>query len=95
MTTIDQIITRIIKEQELIIGPIAWREASKVSGLHIVDQKKGEVYVENQETAPVVVDNLVSQYEHLFGRASREVCKEAASKLIGDLDPNQIPSSLR
>ncbi len=35
MISFNQIPIRIIKEQELIIGPIAWDEAGKVSGLTI------------------------------------------------------------
>ena len=34
-----QIASRIIKEQELIIGPLAWIEAQKVSDIKIIDQK--------------------------------------------------------
>ena len=37
MTIFDQISVRIIKEQSLIIGPLAWDEARKVSGLSVVD----------------------------------------------------------
>jgi len=40
MTIFDQISVRIIKEQELIIGPLAWEEAKKVPGLKVVDHKK-------------------------------------------------------
>lgn len=94
MSTLDQIATRIIKEQELIVGPIAWQEAEKVHGIHVVDQKSGAVSIENGD-ARTVVDNLIGQYEHLFGRASREVCKEAVARLVADLSPAEVPSSLR
>ncbi len=33
MTTLTQIASKIIKEQELIVGPIAWIQAGKVSGI--------------------------------------------------------------
>ncbi len=94
MTVFDQIAIRIIKEQELIIGPVAWAEAGKVSGLHVINQKEGVLSIENGD-ARSVVDHLVAQYEHLFGRASHEVCKEAAASLIADLSPAEIPSSLQ
>ncbi len=94
MDIFNQIATKIIKEQELIIGPIAWSEAGKVKGLHIVDQKTGTVTIENGDSK-IVVDNLVGQYEHLFGRASREVCKEATASLVADLSPAEVPSSLK
>ena len=92
MNIYDQISIKIIKEQELIIGPVAWYEAQKVSGL-IVENSHTEVRIEGDGS--VVIDRLVSQYEYLYGRASREVCKEAAASLIASLSPAEIPSSLR
>lgn len=94
MSTLDLIATKIIKEQELIIGPMAWQQAGKVSGLHVLDQKTGSVSIESNN-APVVVDNLVATYAHLFGQASIEVCKEAAGSLLAELSPSEVPASLR
>jgi hypothetical protein len=92
MTPFDQIATRIVKEQELIIGPIAWQEAEKVAGLHVAPAHAG-ISIDGNNGA--VIDSLVAQYEHLFGRASREVCKDAARSLLADLQPAQVPVSLR
>ncbi len=92
MSILDQIANKIIKEQELIIGPVAWYEAKKVQGLNITGQN-GEVRIDSDNTS--VIDSLVKQYEHLFGRASREVCREAAAPLLATLGPDQIPASLR
>ena len=94
MSKLDQIATRIIREQELIIGPIAWEEAGTVKGIHVLDKSKGEVSVANGDNR-IVIDNLVHQYEHIFGRASREVCREAVASLVADLAPSEVPSSLR
>ncbi|MBI4225104.1 MAG: hypothetical protein HY617_02120 [Candidatus Sungbacteria bacterium] len=41
------------------------------------------------------IDALVAQYERLFGRASIEVCKEAAAAIVADLKPEDVPVSLR
>jgi hypothetical protein len=92
MTIFDQISTRIIKEQELIIGPLAWSEAGKVDGL-IVDAKARSVSftAESKE----VIDRLVTRYEFLFGRASHEVCREAVQDLLAELPADQVPSSLK
>ena len=95
MTIFQQITIRIIKEQELIIGPVAWSEAGKVAGLHIVDQKKYEVNLENSGKEKGIIDQLVARYERLFGRASHEVCREAVSGIIVDLKPEEVPASLR
>lgn len=95
MTVQDRIASKIIKEQELIIGPLAWVEASSVHGLTIIDKKSGEVVIANEADRLRTVDELVSKYVDLFGRASREVCKEAVAGIIADLPPEEIPSSLR
>lgn len=92
MATLDKIVAKIIKEQELVIGPLAWSEAGKVAGLRI-DSQKGEVTIQNGD-AKAAVDRLVAQYERLFGRASHEVCKEAAAGLIANLPRNEVPESL-
>ena len=93
MAIFNQISVRIIKEQELIIGPLAWEEAKKVPGLQVVDQQKGEVAF--GADAKDVLDKLVAQYGRLFGRASIEVCKEAVQDLIADLPKEQVPASLQ
>ncbi len=93
MTIFDQIAIKIIKDQELVIGPLAWEEASKVSGLVISSSQKGEVSFNGDQKE--ILNNLVSQYERLFGRASREVCRDAAGPLIADLPKEEIPASLQ
>lgn len=94
MSIFQQIAIKIIKEQELIIGPLAWHEAQKVSGIKIINQVKGEIdFVGNNPSQ--VLDSLVNQYERIFGKTSREVCKEAAASLIADLSPNEVPLSLQ
>lgn len=92
MDTLQKIPIRIIKEQELVIGPIAWDEAKKVSGL-VVDYAAETVsFVGDGKEA---IDKLVAQYERLFGRASHEVCREAVQDLIKELKAEEIPSSLK
>ena len=93
MSTLDTIAAKIIKEQELVIGPLAWSEAGKGQGLHI-DQRKGEVSISNGDPK-AAVDRLVAQYERLFGRASHEVCREAVASLIAQMSAAEVPSSLR
>ncbi len=95
MTTLDQIAGKIIKEQELIIGPLAWDEASHVKGLNVVDKKTGNVALEPGVGTQNVINDLVHKYEVLFGKAALEVCKAAAASLIADLQPSEVPSSLK
>jgi hypothetical protein len=93
MSILTQISVRIIKEQELIIGPVAWEEAKKVPGLQIIDQSKGEISFGGD--GKEIVNKLVDQYAKLFGRASNEVCKEAVGDLIAELSPEEVPSNLK
>lgn len=89
-----QIVLRIIKEQESVIGPLAWDEARKVAGIEVIDQKRGEINLQEGDQG-TIVNKLVAQYERLFGKASHEVCKEAVQDLIAEMSPDQVPSSLR
>ena len=96
-TTLDifgQITFKIIKEQELIIGPLAWIEAGKVEGLEVINSSKGEIVFKSSDKKEVI-NRLVNQYNRLFGRASHEVCKGAVATMLADLPPSEVPSSLR
>lgn len=89
----NQISVRIIKEQELIIGPVAWEEAKKVAGFKIVDQDKGEVSFDGNPQE--ILNKLVAQYSRLFGQVSKEVCKQAVQDLIAELPQADVPDSLQ
>lgn len=92
MDTIAQIPIRIIKEQELVIGPLAWDEAKKVNGL-VIDQMKDSASFTGD--AKDTINRLVAQYERIFGRASHVVCYDAVSDLIAKMPPEDVPSSLK
>ncbi len=92
MNIFEQISVRIIKEQELIIGPVAWDEAKKVEGL-TVDRGQGTVSVTGD--AKAMLNKLVERYAMLFGKASNEVCKEAVQDLVAELPEGDVPSSLK
>jgi hypothetical protein len=92
MNTFEHIAEKIILEQALIIGPVAWGEAKKVAGL---TTDGSSVTGLDASHASQIIDDLVARFERLFGRASREVCKEACASLLADLPANEVPSSLR
>ena len=75
----EQLAESIIQEQAVVVGPLAWEQAGKVSGLRI-DITKHEVNIEGN--AKEVLEKLVAQYEELFGAASREVCRDAVRPLL-------------
>lgn len=93
MASLNDVVVRIIKEQQLVIGPLAWTEASKVQGLRVSEKDAYVEFLEHEQG--LVVDRLVAQYERLFGRASHEVCREAAAPLLSGLAQAEIPASLR
>jgi hypothetical protein len=92
MDTILQIPILIIKEQELVIGPLAWDEASKVSGLTINQSHNSvSLFGDNKD----IINRLVAQYERIFGKASHEVCREAVHDIIDQMPEAEVPSSLK
>lgn len=93
LAVFTQISLRIIKEQELVIGPVAWQEAKKVVGFNISDSNNEQVTFEGDPKE--VLNRLVEQYSRLFGQVSREVCKDAVQDLLAELPANDIPSNLR
>ncbi|MEO6077703.1 MAG: hypothetical protein ABIP54_02865 [Candidatus Andersenbacteria bacterium] len=92
MNQLAQLADHIIKDQELIIGQIAWEEAEKVNGLRI-NIKSHEVDIEGD--ARDVLERLVAQYEKLFGLASREVCRDAVRSLLTQMPQDEVPAVLR
>ena len=87
----SQIATKIIAQQETIIGPVAIEQAKVVKGLN-VNWADHKVSITGQ--APSVIDRLVTQYKQLFGKMSVDVCKDASSGLISKLPFNERPKSL-
>lgn len=92
MDLFSQMVEKIIKEQEGIIGPIALEQARKVSGLR-VDMQKHEVVFSGNKTE--VLEELVEKYKELFGQASVEVCKDAVRSIITKLPSSEVPALLR
>ncbi|MDO8499771.1 MAG: hypothetical protein Q7S66_03875 [bacterium] len=90
MDIFEQITQHIVKEQELIIGPLAREEATRVAGLTIASD--GSVAMVGDKKT--MVDQLVARYERLFGRASVQVCHDAAAPLLSSLKTGETPSSL-
>ncbi len=91
MDIFAQIAEKIIEEQEEIIGPVALEQARKVQGLTL-EWDKHEVRVEGNQKE--ILGKLVEQYEYLFGRASVEVCKDAARGMIPKVPKDQVPAIL-
>jgi acetolactate synthase regulatory subunit len=87
------LVTAIITEQEFVIGPIAWDQAKKVSGIVV----SGKKHIEIESDPHAVINELVKQYEKLFGKASVRICHMAADRIARKfmVDKSDIPESLR
>jgi len=94
MNIFNKISLRIIKEQESIIGPLAWYEAKKVNGFSVLNENKGEVSFQDGDPK-IIIDKLVNQYEKIFGKASHEVCRDAVRDIVVGMSPEEVPSSLK
>ncbi|PIZ61493.1 hypothetical protein COY17_04345 [Candidatus Saccharibacteria bacterium CG_4_10_14_0_2_um_filter_52_9] len=87
-----QIVEKIIKAQEVIIGPVAVEQALRVPHLKI-DWPKHHVSIDGDQAA--AVNSLVAVYSELFGQISKEVSKEAAASLVRQLPVGKLPEALR
>jgi hypothetical protein len=92
MDVFSQIATKIIEQQELIIGPVAVQQAEHVEGLS-VDWAKHEVQISGDKST--TIDQLVKQFEDLFGKVAVEASKEATSQLVPQIPEDKVPKSLR
>ncbi len=86
----EQIVQNIIKEQEKVIGPLALDQAKKVHGIS-VDTGNQSVTIEGDKRE--AVEELVKQYEHLFGKIAIEVCKEALKNM--NVQKEELPGILQ
>jgi hypothetical protein len=85
-------VVKIIKSQEVIIGPVAIEQAKRVPHLKVNWQEE-EITIEGDEAG--TVNALVEVYKELFGQISVEVSKEAASPLLGKLPTDKLPQALK
>jgi hypothetical protein len=86
-----QIASKIIQAQESIVGPVAFEQAKKVAGLKI-GKTDTDIKLEGDKKA--VLEQLIKQYEGMFGRASIEVCKNAVRGIINNVPKDQVPQLL-
>ncbi len=91
MDIFAQLAHKIIREQETIIGPVAYEEANKVPGLE-VDAVTHNVRIDGNKKE--VLEGLVRQYEELFGRTSVEISREAVKGIISTAPKDQVPQVL-
>src|SRR5580700_5532517 len=88
-----KICSRILLEQEAIVGSLAWEVAAKVRGLLVTDRKTGEIAITDEPKK--VIDTLVTRFGKIFGSLSDDVCKKAVSDIIVEMPVEDIPDTLK
>lgn len=91
MDIYSQLVEKIIKEQEAIIGPVALDQAQKVSGISAVSADEVKISGNGRE----ILEHLVNRYEKFFGKASIEVCREAIDPIRSQLTQTELPEILK
>lgn len=92
MNIFEQIVLKIVKSQEPIIGPIAWHEAGTIPG---VDINAGKNIITINGKGKIEVEMLVNRYRTMFGKTAHRVCIEAAKELIKQLPLHEVPENLK
>lgn len=92
MDVYSQIVVKIIKGQENIIGPIAVEQSQRVDGLD-VDWGKQTATITGDPIK--VIDELIEKYKELFGQISVEVSKDAVASLVDKLPSNGLPENFK
>ena len=91
MDPVAQAASKIIKEQQAIIGPVALDQAKKVSGMTITNLDDIKI-TGNKKQA---LESLVKQFEKLFGQASIQVCKDAFEGFADKIPASEVPDILK
>ena len=89
----NKILSRILQEQETILGSLAWQIAEKITGLTIVNKELFEVGIVGDPKT--VIDNYVFRCERIFGSFARDASKQAALFLLAEMPIEDIPERLK
>ncbi|MFO0703926.1 MAG: hypothetical protein U0525_04350 [Patescibacteria group bacterium] len=90
MDTYGKLATQIIKDQSVIIGPVASTIAGRVNGL-VIDGAEIKFNIDPKQ----VLQNLVIEYKNVFGDASVEICKESVHSIDVNLTKEELPEILK
>ncbi len=91
-TVYNEMVLKVIRRQELIMGRVAWDEAKNIAGLNIDSSHDVVSFYGDQKD---IVNRLVARYEKLFGKTARIVCRDAVLGLLATMSSEQIPTSLK
>ncbi len=91
MDPVAQAASKIIKEQQAIIGPIALDQAKKVAGMQVSSSDDVKITGSKKQA----LEGLVRQFEKLFGKASVQVCKDAFAPFSEKIPAADVPEILK
>ncbi len=89
----NKILSRIIQEQELIVGSLAWQIASKVEKLVITNKEEYQVYISGEPQN--IINDIVLRYQKVFGTLATDVSKRATADILAEMPIEDIPISLK
>jgi len=89
----NKILSRILKEQELILGSLAWQIAEKITGMQIRNKESFDVVIMGDPKS--VINNYVYRCERIFGSFARDASKQAVEYILADMRPDDIPERLQ
>ena len=91
METYANIISAIIRHQQMIMGNVAIMQAKSVGGLQIANNEVVSVEGDPKD----VVQELVQKYAALFGQTSVEECREAITEVTPQPTKDMLPEILQ
>ncbi len=89
----NKLLSRILKEQENILGSLAWQIAEKSSGIIIVNKESFDVSIIGEPKT--VIDNFIFRCERIFGSFARDASKQAVSFLLAEMPLEDRPNRLK
>jgi hypothetical protein len=89
----NKILSELLKEQEVILGSLAWQLAGKISGLSIVNKENFEVRISGDPKA--VIDSYILRCERIFGAFAKDASKQSVAYLLAELPADDIPAQLK
>ena len=93
MMIYNKILSRILQEQETILGSLAWQLAEKISGLKVINRETFEIRIIGDPKS--VIDSFVFKCERVFGSFAKDASKQAAAYLLAEMPKDDVPTRLR
>ena len=91
LTKYKQAILKIIREQTLIVGPLARNLVEGLDDLVFND----DVDVEIKTDPKKALEEVVEQYGKVFGKTSIEVCKRVVRNMPSGFTESELPDVLK